>query len=109
MIETYLDREPHVVTDDGREAFHNVGAGCPNCGLRRGPIHFGADFWFACDEHRVLWCLGVGLTDGWKAVTPELRDAAVEQTREYRLWPDEPVTAEERAAHARLTALRDRG
>jgi hypothetical protein len=106
MIETYRDRPPHVSQDEGREAFQGVGAGCPECGARRGPIHFGRDYWFACDEHRVLWCLGTGLTDGWKAVTDDMRHTAVAETRDYRLWPDDPLTASEKAAHSRLEVLR---
>jgi len=106
MIETYLDRPPHLNQDPEREAFSNVGGGCPECGKRRGPIHFGRDYWFVCDEHEFLWCIGIGITDAWKSITDEVRDVAVAETSDYRLWPEEPIAPAERDAHTRLEALR---
>jgi hypothetical protein len=109
--EGFVSKELHESTDTTRAIFADGPGKCPECGGRIGPVSIGSDYWQLCDEHQKMWCVGIGLSDAWKQVTPEQQRETLDRVSGYEVVPangrDRPISAGEKAAHTRLEAVLD--
>jgi hypothetical protein len=57
-----------------------------------GDLPFGPDTYFACHKHQVKWCVGSGVTSGWRRLTAEENHRNWDKCKHYQLqddwWPE---------------------
>jgi hypothetical protein len=77
------------------------------CGSRVGPYIIAADFWFACDRHRLMWCVGRKVTDHWQSTLDD-EQRALESVTGYKpvLRDGRPTTSATEGEIAAFDRLR---